>query len=667
MSLAFKKPCLLIAFALCTLPIVASALINPLIDSEDRRLVDADVLVKALNANDPTLKARVALALGRIQDPKGIDPLFRLLKDTNAEVRATAVFSLGQLGWQPGFAGGREEEIQNALTHALSDKSLKVRIHAVAALGKVGMQKTPELVSPLLSNKEAKLRAEALLALFRYRLVMRVREMEKELTDMPEGIFNQMVSLAKDPDFTVRQNFAYYFVRTADKQKKKNLLPLIKDKNKWTRVYALMGLAKMKAKNSRVEIMAALKDNDYQVRLAAINALIAAGESIGVNAKLRTDTSYHVRSAYAQGLDASKKEEQDELTTMLAAESSPAVKAELIKSLAKTKTVDLANWLTLFISDSHWPIREAAVLASEKMPTDIREKFLQPALNDADANVKGAALEAVGSIPSESAFTSLKKALSSELLVERGTAITVLKGKKEPELINQIVDLTWKTYSASLGRKWIEVRQEMVEIFSKTTNDTTTRYLRQILQQDPDHSVQLKAQQALTARNVKELPAIKAKELSLSPFREQILEKNEFIIFHTTKGDFTVECFAKQAPIHVASLVGLVKKGAYNGLSWHRVVPNFVVQGGDPDGTGWGDSGYSLRAEINTIEYQKGTLGMPRSQGFDTGGSQLFFTHLPTPHLNGQYTVFGQITQGLAVIDKLERGDKIITAELRKK
>jgi peptidyl-prolyl cis-trans isomerase B (cyclophilin B) len=134
------------------------------------------------------------------------------------------------------------------------------------------------------------------------------------------------------------------------------------------------------------------------------------------------------------------------------------------------------------------------------------------------------------------------------------------------------------------------------------------------------------------------------------------------IVLETSKGTLRVEAFAEDAPVHVASLVGLVRKGFYDGLLWHRVVSNFVIQGGDPLGTGWGDAGWSLRAEVNRRRFERGFLGMARAQGFDTGSCQLFFTLVPTPHLDGQYTVFGRIVEGEDVLDRIERGDRIVKA-----
>ena len=105
-------------------------------------------------------------------------------------------------------------------------------------------------------------------------------------------------------------------------------------------------------------------------------------------------------------------------------------------------------------------------------------------------------------------------------------------------------------------------------------------------------------------------------------------------------------------------------KGFYDNRSWHRVVADFVIQGGCPRGDGWGGPGYFVPDEIGTRPYVRGTVGMPKS-GDDTGGCQIFITHLPTPHLDGRYTVYAQVIEGLAVIDRIRVGDRIEKATLR--
>jgi cyclophilin family peptidyl-prolyl cis-trans isomerase len=113
----------------------------------------------------------------------------------------------------------------------------------------------------------------------------------------------------------------------------------------------------------------------------------------------------------------------------------------------------------------------------------------------------------------------------------------------------------------------------------------------------------------------------------------------------------------------VDSFITLARKGYFNNLTFHRVVPNFVIQGGDPRGDGEGGPGYQIRCEVNTRPYARGAVGMALS-GKDTGGSQFFITHSPQPHLDGGYTVFGQVISGMEVVDRISRGDVIRRVEI---
>jgi len=141
------------------------------------------------------------------------------------------------------------------------------------------------------------------------------------------------------------------------------------------------------------------------------------------------------------------------------------------------------------------------------------------------------------------------------------------------------------------------------------------------------------------------------------------LDKKVTATIHTAKGRIRIELFPQDAPITVDSFITLARKGFFNGLTFHRVVPNFVIQGGDPRGDGEGGPGYQIRCEINTRPYVRGAVGMALS-GKDTGGSQFFITHSPQPHLDGGYTVFGQVVGGMAVVDRIVRGEVIRRVEI---
>ncbi len=127
----------------------------------------------------------------------------------------------------------------------------------------------------------------------------------------------------------------------------------------------------------------------------------------------------------------------------------------------------------------------------------------------------------------------------------------------------------------------------------------------------------------------------------------------------TARGAFTIRLAGAEAPMTVMNFVTLAKKGYFDGAPIHRVVPNFVVQDGDPTGTGSGGPGYEIRDEINTLPYRAATVGMALS-GPDTGGSQWFVTQSPQPHLDGGYTVFGQVVSGADVVNRVEQDDRIL-------
>jgi cyclophilin family peptidyl-prolyl cis-trans isomerase len=135
-------------------------------------------------------------------------------------------------------------------------------------------------------------------------------------------------------------------------------------------------------------------------------------------------------------------------------------------------------------------------------------------------------------------------------------------------------------------------------------------------------------------------------------------------VIRTAKGEIEVVLYPDEAPLNVASLAFLAGRGFYRGLTFHRVVPDFVVQGGDPRGDGNGGPGYDVRCEYGRRRFARGSLGIALA-GRDTGGSQIFITHLPTPHLDGRFTVLGDVTRGQDVVDALVVGDLIADVQVK--
>jgi len=134
------------------------------------------------------------------------------------------------------------------------------------------------------------------------------------------------------------------------------------------------------------------------------------------------------------------------------------------------------------------------------------------------------------------------------------------------------------------------------------------------------------------------------------------LDQKKFVTMKTSKGSIKLEMFPDDAPFTVQNFLKLAENGFYDGTIFHRVVPNFVIQGGDRTGTGYSGPGYSIRSEFSPETFGTGYLGMA-SSGKDTEGSQFFITHSPQPHLDGKYTVFGKVISGMDVVDKIQVGD----------
>ena len=154
-----------------------------------------------------------------------------------------------------------------------------------------------------------------------------------------------------------------------------------------------------------------------------------------------------------------------------------------------------------------------------------------------------------------------------------------------------------------------------------------------------------------------------AKEYNSPP--EMIIDPNQVynVKLETTQGDIFLELYPEHAPKTVNNFVFLIKESFYDGVSFHRVIDNFMIQGGDPTGTGMGGPGYRFEDELvgNPLKHETKVISMANA-GPNTNGSQFFITHLPQPHLDGKHTVFGKVTQGEDIVDAIRQGDVILKA-----
>lgn len=301
--------------------------------------------------------------------------------------------------------------------------------------------------------------------------------------------------------------------------------------------------------------------------------------------------------------------------------------------------------------------RAAAVKAIAATGVDVWED-LDRALEDDARVVRTTAAEAATTLDTAERWDLLARLTRDDDLAVRAIAVTAFADEEEGQPLGweeRLVD----AFHASDAPEYWETRKLVLE--SLASDRARAESLAQAALDDENPGV------AAVARVILGLPPVPASTPEV-PYRllrrEQVVAgDNPHLILATDRGRVVIELFLDVAPHHVSNIVHLARSGFYDGLPFHRVVPAFVVQGGDSRGDGWGDAGYALSHEVNRRPYLRGTLGMPTA-GWDTGGCQIFITHLPTPRLDGAYTVFGQVVLGMEVIDAIEVGDRIESARL---
>ncbi len=159
-----------------------------------------------------------------------------------------------------------------------------------------------------------------------------------------------------------------------------------------------------------------------------------------------------------------------------------------------------------------------------------------------------------------------------------------------------------------------------------------------------------------------------SKQWNNPPAMEIDVAKTYLITMETNKGTIELELYPEHAPITVNNFVFLTRNGYYDGVSFHRVISNFVIQGGDPTGTGRGGPGYKFADEVygNPLKHKTGVISMANA-GPNTNGSQFFITHSPQPHLDGKHTVFGKVVNGMDVVNAIAQGDTMLTVTATEK
>ncbi|AKJ02655.1 cyclophilin family peptidyl-prolyl cis-trans isomerase [Archangium gephyra] len=271
-----------------------------------------------------------------------------------------------------------------------------------------------------------------------------------------------------------------------------------------------------------------------------------------------------------------------------------------------------------------------------------------------DTRVRLAALDAVASRPVPEAAGPVRALLEGKDLVEAAAAASTAGKLKDAEALPLVRALAERVPQEP--DMAAPVAEGLVELAGKDAEPVLRKWL-----EHPHANVRRVAAESLAGLTGQPVRAAQV-ESPDNAHRPEPAPVGSTLTFHTNKGDFTVALDA-EAPLTSGNLVTLARGGYFRGITFHRVVPDFVAQAGDPRGDGEGGPGYSIRCELTRRPYRRAVLGMALS-GKDTGGSQFFFTHSPQPHLDGRYTAFGEVTRGMEVVDRLLEGDTIQEVEV---
>jgi cyclophilin family peptidyl-prolyl cis-trans isomerase len=449
------------------------------------------------------------------------------------------------------------------------------------------------------------------------------------------------------------------------------LVKLTRDDFFEVRRAAVLGLAEISATSERPAaqratclkaILPRLDDRDPHVVIAACRAASSYNDPSVAPALLRSleHRDFNVRVAALEGLGRRKATSAVAALTKLArTDRSVSVRATAASQLAVIDSAAAQTLVDGLLADASPYVRSAAAAVLGKSPDPAAHaRLAQLAKSDPHVRVRESALTAFeGHTDSPAVREALRSALNDADPVVVATACGVIAKAKLADFAAAIAAIPVR-FRNSEGA---DAREGAIDALA-ALGGTAHRALFESLRTDSHPAVRDAAGKALALlAQQPPPPPSRGADLSgeLLPGGAPLFEREVFLVLETARGTMRIALYHELAPVHCAHVAALARAGRYNGLTWHRVVPDFVVQGGCPRGDGSGSAGVSLPLEPSFLPFERGTLGMPRSANPDSGGCQLFISTSRAPHLDTAYTVFGRVVEGLEVLDRIDVDTKI--------
>lgn len=628
---------------------------------EDREQLDPDgvalALVAALKPGGEDLRRRTALALGRIGDPRGAATLAALLEDTSAPVRRAAIFALGELA-EEGHRGAQER-----ILLSLIDPDREVGRLAVEAAAKAAIP-LEQVASRLIAAPSQELLPRLLPSLFRF--------------DSP-GLVRWAEAGLETSDPVLRAAAAFALGRSARPEGAPVLRRLLGDSDAFVRSWAARGLGRCGEPADLALLLPLLEpepareaDGPVVQAVRSARRLYAARDRGTIEAATSSALKVRFLALLASPRPSIRIAALEEIVAFLPDEalarrleefsrSTEARERELaLLALAEAGDPRARPILGLLMEDPEKSVRASTARAAAFLP---EWDVLTLLATDADPHVRRTVLETRLLQDEKAALLAVDAALPDPDFAVRSTALDWLIEHPQPDLgrLAAAFGRAREDRSGDTDALLSAVKALAAHAKNKEEDQETVVALLETVAKKGDFLVRRATRQALQelGETPPELGAAVDKGLDAYRQLHLLTRKNRFAELRTAKGALRLEIDCPDAPRACHQFFQLVGQGYYDGLRFHRIVPDFVVQTGDPRGDGIGGPGYSLRDEVGPQRYGKGVIGIADS-GPDTAGSQFFITLSPQPHLEGRYTILGRVVSGFEVLLELMQGDTLL-------
>ncbi len=645
-------------------PVVFTQKMRWILQLEDERQVrgGGGDLIALLTDPEARVRRRAALALGRVKLPEAIPALTSVLQsETDVEVKQMAAFAMGLIG---------DAEAATALIAALSDPDPLIQGRAAEALGMLAHKAAAPSVTTMVSSH---INAGALKGItpddMAHPKTASAEAVRLGLYALVRlGSYDAIAGSVLDADGRPRSRWwpiAYALQRVNDARAVPALLDLLKGEGQLTRAFAARGLGQLKDPRAAAPLIAIAENvgDPIAVRIQSVRGVALLGDPTASAAMRRLIVSpkvdQNLQLEAVTALAQVRSTESIELLIDLVSAEWSSVRAAALNALARTDVDTFISAISGLDPDPHWSVRAALATTLGDLGPERAQTPLTSMLRDADQRVIPSVLTALARVGATNAAAEMTMGLKSDDPVVRAAAARGLATLKATNATPALLE----AYKRAQGDGPYVARTAVLDALV-ALDPAAARTLLTSALTERDWAVRVRA-----AEHLKRLDAnanVSAMRPAPPPALPELAALDTFVsppyspaaYIDTAKGTIQFELAVLDAPRTVANFLSLVRRNYFRGVQLHRVVPDFVVQDGDPRGDGEGGPGYTIRDEINQRPYLRGTVGMALDWA-DTGGSQFFITHSPQPHLDGRYTVFGQVVAGMDVVDRLQQWDTI--------